>query len=67
MIAAAMEMKRLGLAAKPMIVVPNHLVEQWGAAFLALYPQRKYLRRRQGAIRHRQPPEGHGAHRHRQL
>ena len=22
----------------PMIVVPNHLVEQWGAAFLALYP-----------------------------
>jgi len=35
---AAMEMKRLGLAAKPMIVVPNHLVEQWGAAFLALYP-----------------------------
>jgi N12 class adenine-specific DNA methylase len=39
MTAAAMEMKRLGLATKPMIVVPNHLVEQWGAAFLALYPQ----------------------------
>ena len=39
MVAAAMEMKRLGLAHKPMIVVPNHLVEQWGAAFLALYPQ----------------------------
>ena len=38
MAAGAMEMKRLGLAAKPMIVVPNHLVEQWGAAFLALYP-----------------------------
>src|ERR1035438_2963347 len=38
MAAAAMEMKRLGLAAKPMIVVPNHLVDQWGAAFLALYP-----------------------------
>jgi N12 class adenine-specific DNA methylase len=36
--ATAMEMKRLGLAVKPMIVVPNHLVEQWGAAFLALYP-----------------------------
>ena len=35
MAAAAMEMKRLGLAQKPMIVVPNHLVEQWGAAFLA--------------------------------
>ena len=39
MVAASMEMKRLGLAQKPMIVVPNHLVEQWGAAFLALYPQ----------------------------
>ncbi len=39
MVSAAMEMKRLGLAQKPMIVVPNHLVEQWGAAFLALYPQ----------------------------
>jgi N12 class adenine-specific DNA methylase len=38
MVAAAMELKRLGLAHKPMIVVPNHLVEQWGAAFLALYP-----------------------------
>src|SRR5271169_6080847 len=38
MATAAMEMKRLGLAAKSMIVVPNHLVEQWGAAFLALYP-----------------------------
>jgi N12 class adenine-specific DNA methylase len=38
MTTAAMEMNRLGLANKPMIVVPNHLVEQWGAAFLALYP-----------------------------
>ncbi len=37
--AACMELKRLRLASKPMIVVPNHLVEQWGAAFLALYPQ----------------------------
>ncbi len=37
--AACMELKRIGLAKKPMIVVPNHLVEQWGAAFLALYPQ----------------------------
>ncbi len=37
--AACMELKRLGLAKKSMIVVPNHLVEQWGAAFLALYPQ----------------------------
>jgi N12 class adenine-specific DNA methylase len=39
MTAACMELKRLGLAKKPLIVVPNHLVEQWGAAFLTLYPQ----------------------------
>ncbi len=38
MAAAAMELKRVGLAKKPMIVVPNHLVEQWAASFLALYP-----------------------------
>jgi N12 class adenine-specific DNA methylase len=43
MAVTAMEMKRLGLAAKPMIVVPNHLVEQWGAAFLALYPHANIL------------------------
>src|SRR5438132_13764267 len=34
-----MELKRLHLANKPMVAVPNYLVEQWGAAFLALYPQ----------------------------
>src|ERR1700684_1112188 len=43
MVVTAMEMKRLGLAAKPMIAVPNHLVEQWGAAFLALYPHAQVL------------------------
>src|SRR2546428_3904455 len=37
--AACMELKRVGLAKKPLIAVPNHLVEQWGAAFLSLYPQ----------------------------
>jgi len=39
MASAAMELRRLGLAKKPMFVVPNHLVEQWGAEFLKLYPQ----------------------------
>lgn len=37
-IAAAMEMKRTGLAKKPMIVVPNHLVKQWATDFYKLYP-----------------------------
>jgi N12 class adenine-specific DNA methylase len=39
MTAAAMELRRLGLAKKPMFVVPNHLVDQWGTEFLRLYPQ----------------------------
>lgn len=38
MTAAAMEMKRMGLAKKPMIIVPNHLVEQWAKEFKQLYP-----------------------------
>ena len=33
-----MELRRLGLANKPMIVVPKPLTEQWGAEFQQLYP-----------------------------
>ena len=36
--AAAMEKKRLGLCQKNLIVVPNHLTEQWASEFLSLYP-----------------------------
>ena len=43
MVAAAMESKRLGLCRKSMMVVPNHLTEQWGGDFLALYPGAKVL------------------------
>ncbi|MCX4308410.1 MAG: hypothetical protein OSJ69_21815 [Acetatifactor sp.] len=42
-IAAAMEGKRLGLCRKSMMVVPNHLTEQWGSDFLTLYPGAKVL------------------------
>lgn len=38
MAAAAMEMRRLGLAQKPLFVVPNHLTGQWASEFLGLYP-----------------------------
>jgi len=38
MTAAAMEMRRLGLAQKPLFVVPNHLTGQWASEFLSLYP-----------------------------
>lgn len=37
-IARAMERRRMGLSKKPMIVVPNHLVEQWAADVRKLYP-----------------------------
>lgn len=38
-----MEMRRLGLATKPMITVPNHLTDQMGAEFLRAYPHAKLL------------------------
>ena len=34
-VAAAMESKRLGLTKKSLVVVPNHLTEQWGGRFSA--------------------------------
>lgn len=43
MVAAAMESRRLGLCSKSMIVVPNHLIEQWASEFLRLYPSANLL------------------------
>ena len=43
MAAACMELKRLGLANKPMIVVPNHLTSQMADEFLRLYPSANIL------------------------
>lgn len=42
-VAACHEMKRLGRATKPMIVVPNHLVEQWASDYMTLYPDAKVI------------------------
>lgn len=42
-IAAVMELRRTGMARKPMMVVPNHLVGQWAADFVKLYPNAKVL------------------------
>lgn len=39
----AYEARRLGLARKALIVVPNHLVEQWGAEANRLYPTMRVL------------------------
>lgn len=38
MVAAAMELKRLELARKPMMVVPNHMLGQFSSELLTLYP-----------------------------
>lgn len=43
MICACMEMRRLGIATKPMITVPNHLTYQMGAEFIRTYPNANIL------------------------
>ena len=43
MIAGCMELRRLGIAKKPLIVVPNHLVDDWGKEFYKLYPSARIL------------------------
>ncbi|MBR3596041.1 MAG: DEAD/DEAH box helicase family protein [Clostridia bacterium] len=43
MVAAAQESKRLGLCNKSLIVVPNHLTEQWATEYLQLYPSANIL------------------------
>ena len=42
-VAAAMESKRLGLCTKSLVVVPNHITEQWAAEWLQLYPSANIL------------------------
>ena len=43
MICAAMELRRLGLRAKPMIVCPDHLIGQWADNFRQAYPNARLL------------------------
>ena len=38
-----MELRRLSLIRKPAIIVPNHMLEQFGREFMQLYPQAKVL------------------------
>lgn len=42
-VALSHEAKRLGKASKPMLVVPNHLVDQWAGDVLRLYPAGRIL------------------------
>lgn len=43
MVTIAQESKRLGLCQKSLIVVPNHLTEQWASEYLQLYPSANIL------------------------
>jgi N12 class adenine-specific DNA methylase len=43
MVAAGIELKRLGLATKPMFVVPNHMLAQFSSELLTLYPTANIL------------------------
>lgn len=43
MIAAAMEMKRMGIARKSMFVVPNSITGQWMGIFREMYPEAKVM------------------------
>src|SRR6185437_15043025 len=43
MAATAMKLKQAGLIKKPMIVVPNHMLEQFAREFQQLYPNAKLL------------------------
>jgi N12 class adenine-specific DNA methylase len=42
-IATIMELRRLGLVQRPLIIVPNHLLLQWASAFQELYPGTQVL------------------------
>ncbi len=56
---------RLGTAHKALIVVPNHLTEQWRDAFLLAYPNAQDLMRGQGRLQERQTRRVPEPHRHR--
>jgi N12 class adenine-specific DNA methylase len=42
-VAAIMEMRRLGISRKPIVTVPNHLTLQWRSEFSRLYPAANVL------------------------
>ena len=43
MVAAGMELRRLGLSRKNLFVVPNNVISQWREVFLKLYPKANLL------------------------
>ena len=53
MVAACMELKRLGLSNKSMFVVPNHLVEQWEVNFCSFIQALTYWSQRKKILKKR--------------
>lgn len=43
MAAAAMELRRLGISKRNLIIVPNNILDQWSSEFLTLYPDASIL------------------------
>jgi N12 class adenine-specific DNA methylase len=43
LVIGAMELRRLGMAQKPAVVVPNHMLEQFSREWMQLYPQARIL------------------------
>lgn len=43
MVMGTQELKRLGLARKPAIIIPNHMLEQFTREYLEIYPNAKIL------------------------
>ena len=43
MASIGMELRRMGLARKPLYVVPNHMLEQWGREFAQAFPAANLL------------------------
>ncbi len=43
MVIGAMELRRLGMARKPAVIVPNHMLEQFSREWLQTYPQARVL------------------------
>jgi N12 class adenine-specific DNA methylase/2-polyprenyl-3-methyl-5-hydroxy-6-metoxy-1,4-benzoquinol methylase len=43
MVMAAMELRRLGSVAKPAVIVPNHMLEQFSREWLQIYPTARIL------------------------
>ena len=67
MVAAGIELKRLGLATKPMFVVPNHMLGQFSSELLTLYPTANILVAGKGGFRSEQTRAAVQPNRDRQL